>query len=133
MSNNFKVAVYDQSMSKGRPTDSPRTDFGSRLVALREKRGLTQREIAERLDVSPRAYAFWERKPVALKAEQISALADIFEVSADALLGRNAPAVKRNGPKGKLESLFEAARDLPRGQREKITAILEPFVKEHAS
>jgi hypothetical protein len=63
----------------------------------------------------------------------LAKLADIFEVSADVIVGRNAPAPKRNGPKGKLEKLFEVARDLPRSQQEKITAFLESFVNEHAS
>lgn len=128
----FKMMSYKHDMSKGRPSDAPRTEFGSRLVELREKRGLTQSQVAEQLGVSTRAYAFWERKPVALRAEQMAKLADIFEVSADVIVGRNAPAPKRNGPKGKLEKLFETARDLPRSQQEKITAFLEPFVNEHA-
>jgi len=122
---------YNDDMPKGRPTDSPRTEFGSRLVELREKRGLTQSQVAEQLEVSSRAYAFWERKPVALHSEQIAKLADIFEVSADLIVGRTASASKRNGPKGKLEKLFDVARELPRSQQEKITAILEPFVAQH--
>jgi transcriptional regulator with XRE-family HTH domain len=133
MFQHYKSMRYNEDMPKGRPTDSPRTEFGSRLVELREKRGLTQSQVAENLGVSTRAYAFWERKPVALRAEQIARLADIFEVSADVLVGRDAPRPKRNGPKGKLEKLFDVARELPRGQQEKITAILEPFVNEHAS
>ena len=133
MFQHFIIMRYNDDMPKGRPTDSPRTEFGSRLVELREKRGFTQSQVAESLGVSTRAYAFWERKPVALRAEQMAKLADIFEVSADVIVGRNAPAPKRNGPKGKLEKLFEVARDLPRSQQEKITAFLEPFVNEHAS
>lgn len=129
----FKMTMYKPDMPKGRPSDAPRTEFGARLVDLREKQGLTQSQVAEHLDVSSRAYAFWERKPVALRAEKMAKLADIFEVSADVIVGREATKSKRNGPKSKLEKLFEVARDLPRGQQEKITAILEPFVNEHAS
>ena len=128
----FILAMYHQDMPKGRPSDSPRTEFGSRLVELREKKGFTQSRVAAQLGISPRAYAFWERKPVALPAEQIARLADIFEVSADLIVGREAAKPKRNGPKGRLEKLFEVASDLPRVQRDRIAAILEPFVKEHA-
>ena len=124
--------MYHQDMPKGRPSDSPRTEFGSRLVELREKKGFTQSQVAAHLGISSRAYAFWERKPVALQAEQIARLADIFEVSADLIVGRDAAKPKRNGPKGRLEKLFEVASDLPRVQRDRIAAILEPFVKEHA-
>jgi len=106
--------MYHQDMPKGRPSDSPRTEFGSRLVELREKKGFTQSRVAAHLGISPRAYAFWERKPVALQAEQIARLADIFEVSADLIVGREAPKPRRNGPRGRLEKLFEVASDLPR-------------------
>jgi len=129
----YKTMPYNDDMPKGRPTDSPRTAFGSRLVGLREKRGFTQSQVAEHLQVSSRAYAFWERKPVALHAEQIARLADIFEVTADVIVGREAAMPKRNGPKSRLEKLFDLARDLPRSQQEKITSVLEPFVNEHAS
>ena len=132
MFHRFIFAMYHQDMPKGRPSDSPRTEFGSRLVELREKKGFTQSRVAAQLGISPRAYAFWERKPVALQAEQIARLADIFEVSADLIVGREAAKPKRNGPKGRLEKLFEVASDLPRVQRDRIAAILEPFVKEHA-
>jgi len=133
MFQSFKFDMYHHDMPKGRPSDSPRTEFGSRLVELRERKALTQSQVAAQLGISPRAYAFWERKPVALQAGQIARLADIFGVSADLLVGRDAPRPKRNGPKGRLERLFEVASDLPRVQRDKIAAILEPFVKEHAS
>lgn len=133
MFQSFKFAMYHPDMPKGRPSDSPRTEFGSRLVELRERKGLTQSQVAAQLGITPRAYAFWERKPVALQAGQIARLADIFGVSADLIVGRDAPRPKRNGPKGRLERLFEVASDLPRVQRDKIAAILEPFVKEHAS
>jgi len=131
MFQHYKNMSYKDDMPKGRPSESPRTEFGSRLLELREKRGLTQSQVAEKLEVSTRAYAFWERKPVALRSEQIAKLADVLEVSADVLVGRNAATPKRNGPKGKLEKLFEIARELPRSQQEKITAILEPFVAQH--
>jgi len=133
MFHHYKMMPYTDDMPKGRPSDSPRTEFGSRLVELREKRGLTQSQVAAHLQISSRAYAFWERKPVALHAEQIARLADIFEVSADFIVGREAPKPKRNGPKGRLEKLFDVARELPRSQQEKISSVLEPFVNEHAS
>jgi hypothetical protein len=37
------------------------------------------------------------------------------------------------GPTGKMRCLFEAASQLPRSQQEKLTAVLEAFVNQHAA
>jgi hypothetical protein len=37
------------------------------------------------------------------------------------------------GPTGKMRRPFEAASQLPRSQQEKLTAVLEAFVNQHAA
>ena len=64
-----------------------------------------------------------------LHVEQIAKLADVFGVSADVIVGRESGTARRNGPKGKLEKMLDAASELPRSQQEKITSILEPFIQ----
>ncbi len=120
-------------MQTGRPCDRPRPAFGERLHGLREAKGLTQAQVAQALGISARAYAFWEREPVAVKTEQLAILAKLFVVSVDALVGQKPPQQRGNGPAGKMRQLFDAASRLPRSQQQKITAILEPFVREHGN
>jgi transcriptional regulator with XRE-family HTH domain len=103
------------------------------LHQLREQAGLSQAQVAEQLGISTRAYAFWEREQVALKADQLAALADILHVSADFLVGRKEPKQRGTGPAGKMRQLFEAASRLPRSQQQKVTAVLEPFVLQHGN
>jgi transcriptional regulator with XRE-family HTH domain len=124
---------YDLRVQTGRPSNRPRPPFGTRLHQLREQAGLSQREIAERLGISARAYAFWEREPVALKADQLATLADILGVSADFLVGRKEPKQRGTGPAGKMRQLFEAASRLSRSQQQKVAAVLEPFVAQHSN
>mgnify|MGYP003333281803 CR=1 FL=1 len=100
---------------------------------MREEAGLTQAQVAEKLGISQRAYAFWEREPVALRAEQLTTLATVLGVSTDSLLGTQAAKLRAGGPAGKMRQLFEAASKLPRSQQEKLTSILEPFVQQHAN
>jgi transcriptional regulator with XRE-family HTH domain len=126
------MTMYYDGMSKGRPSDSPRTDFGERLFRLREERSITQSYVAERLGVSARAYAFWERKPVALQAYQIATLAEVFGVTADFIVGRSEPKPKRNGPKGKLEKMFEQIHNLPRSKQQRIVGVVEALVSQEA-
>jgi len=128
MFQNYKMTLYHDDMPKGRPSDSPRSEFGARLFELRDQRGFTQAQMAEALNVTVRAYAFWERKTVALRAEQIAKLAEILGVSADFLVGRVPPKAKRNGPKGKLETLFETANELPRRQQQRIAEVVQDMI-----
>ena len=61
------------------------------LIRLRKRAGMTQKDVAERLHISPQAYARYERtdeKRNEPNSENISKLADMFNVTTDELLGR---------------------------------------------
>ncbi len=115
-----------EMMPAGRPAKLKRTPLGQRMAEAREKTGLTQTELGERLGVSQRVIANWERKPVALRAEQLAALADALSVSADFLLGRL--DAKSPFPKGRLREVFEKAHKLPRTQQNLIVDMVEAYV-----
>ena len=116
----------------GRPTNRKRTAFGKRLVAAREAAGLNQRELADKLGISQRALSWWEREPVALKPEQLAALAEALGVTADYLLGRDSGKKRGTGPTGKARKIFEAVSQLPRHHQKKIVDVVESFVAQHA-
>jgi len=128
-----KVPVYIAGMQTGRPSTKERPEFGARLHALREQAGLSQQLLAERLNMSQRAYAYWERNPVALRPDQLQKLAEALSVSTEELLGESASKKRGSGPAGKMRQLFDAASRLPRSQQQKIAAVLEPFVRQHAA
>ena len=58
------------------------------IVSNRKKRGLTQEELAEKLDVSSAAISKWERGISTPELSMVCKLADCFEISVDELLGR---------------------------------------------
>ena len=120
-------------MQTGRPSTKERPAFGARLHALREQAGLSQQQLAERLDMNQRAYAYWERNPVALRPDQLQNLAAALSVAVEDLLGETASRKRGTGPAGKMRQLFNAASQLPRSQQQKIAAVLEPFILQHAS
>ena len=60
--------------------------IGSFIAALRKASGLTQRELAERLNVSDKAVSRWEREESLPDLSLIPAIAEIFGVTADELL-----------------------------------------------
>lgn len=58
------------------------------IVSNRKKRGLTQEELAEKLDVSSAAVSKWERGISTPELSMVCKMADCFEISVDELLGR---------------------------------------------
>jgi hypothetical protein len=49
------------------------------------------------------------------------------------LVGSNSTKKRGTGPTGKMKQLFEAASQLPRSQQQKLAAVLEAFVNQHAA
>jgi len=115
-------------MQTGRPSKRPRPPFGARLHALREEAGLTQAQVAEKLGISQRAYAFWERETVALRAEQLATLAQVLGVTVDALVGRQAAKQRGAGPVGKARRVFEKVSKLPRHKQQRILGVVEDML-----
>ena len=62
-------------------------DFGEKLKALRTERGLTQEQLAARLYVSRTAVSKWETGGGSPILDSLQAVARLFDVSVDALLG----------------------------------------------
>ncbi len=124
---------YPDDMPKGRPSKHPRSKFGERLAIAREALGLSQIQLAENLGVSQKVITYWEHNEVALRSDQLTAIAAALNISVEALLGQPKPKARGNGPIGKARQVFEAVSKLPRKQQEKIFDILQPFLNEHLS
>ena len=60
--------------------------FGEKLQALRQRAGMSQDALAERLQVSRQAVSRWERDETMPETDKVVALADIFGVTTDYLL-----------------------------------------------
>lgn len=59
-----------------------------RIRALRKKEHFTQMQMAQRLHISRRTYANYERGVHAMPVEILAAIADTFDTSLDYLAGR---------------------------------------------
>ena len=60
--------------------------FGEKLQSLRQKAGMSQDVLAEKLDVSRQAVSRWERNETMPETEKVILLADLFGVTTDYLL-----------------------------------------------
>lgn len=65
--------------------------FGESIVFYRTKSGLTQRQLAEILGVTPTRLNYWEKDKRQPDVEMIKALASALHVSADVLIGNPIP------------------------------------------
>ena len=59
-----------------------------RLLELRNEKGLSQRELANIMNISQGTYNNWENANTQPSIEQLISLANFFEVSVDYLIGR---------------------------------------------
>ncbi len=71
-----------------------RKTIGSFITILRKAKGLTQKELAEQLNVSDKTVSRWERDESAPDLSLIPIIADIFDVTSDELLRGERASVK---------------------------------------
>lgn len=64
----------------------PNKSIGQFIAALRKANGLTQKELAEKLNVSDKAISRWERDECSPDISLIPVIAEIFSVTCDELL-----------------------------------------------
>ena len=62
--------------------------FGEKLREKRKEKGMTQQAIAAQLDIHRTTYVRYEQGDVEPSLEILCRLADLLEITTDALLGR---------------------------------------------
>jgi transcriptional regulator with XRE-family HTH domain len=130
----FKNTPYDADMHPGgRPTRKPRSTLGQRLAEARERAGISQTELAEKLRTVQPSIAYWERNAVNLRSDVIIKLIQILGISADELLGTRPPRQIATKPVGKARQVFHAVSRLPRRQQEKILEVVQAFVNQQGN
>lgn len=76
------------NMTVSRGDDKNMVPFPERLRKAREQKALLQKEVAEHLSMTPRAYQYYEAGRRRPDYETLVAIADYLEVTTDYLLGR---------------------------------------------
>ena len=72
--------------------------IGERVMLIRRRRGLSQRDLAARAQMSPTALNRLERGLQSVAAERLATLAGVLAVSADYLLGLSQEVQPAPGP-----------------------------------
>lgn len=106
--------------------------FGQRLTALRKAAGYTQQELAGEVGVSRRMIAYYEGQSEHPPTTLLPALAQALHVSADELLGLEAPATKRAGSRprdNRMQRRLQQIENLPPEERRQLIQIVDAFIE----
>jgi transcriptional regulator with XRE-family HTH domain len=113
------------------PYDALMAARGHHLKELRQAAGLSIRELARQLDQDHSNIRYWERTGNLPRSNLLIPMAAALGVTVEQLLGEDKPK-RVLSPAVRMRQLFDQASKLPRGKQEKIVAILEPFIRQHA-
>jgi len=122
---------YPLAMARGRKLSRTRPRQGARLAAFRQAAGLTQTELAQLVGESQQNIAFWEASEKPPRSDVLPKLAQVLGVRVEALLGESLPRVRKSGPVGKVQKVFEQVSTLPRKQQERIVETVSALVAQY--
>ena len=99
-------------------------EIGERIKKAREKKNLTQENLAEVIDVSTQYISDLERGVVGASLSTIKAICITLEITSDSLLfGEISKSANQSG-------LLRLCEDLTDGQLDAITSMIRIFVRE---
>lgn len=93
---------------------------GQRIKAAREKKNMTQEDLAALIDISPTHISVIERGTKIARMDTFVAIANVLEVSADALL----VDVVEHSALGVASELSAAIADLPHEERMRVLKVV---------
>ncbi len=125
------IDPYNIGMPMGRPAKTKRSALGERITALRDRAGLSQTGLADKLGIGQQTVAYWERRAVVLKPDQIDAIAAALGCTHQEILGVESPKARGTGPVGKAKAIFERVSALPRDRQQKILGAVEDMLVAH--
>lgn len=82
--------------------------IGKMISSLRKEKGMTQSELAEKMNVTDKAVSKWERDLSCPDINTISKLADVLEVSVDELLQAKKKEYSNTKLKDLINLIFKA-------------------------
>ncbi len=100
------------------------------LRELREKRGLSQNAVAQAIGVSRQAYNFYENNKRDPDTSTVKALADLYGVSADYLLGRDDSDVENSPIEPDVQEITKLFERLPEDKKALVLAMARAMVND---
>jgi transcriptional regulator with XRE-family HTH domain len=114
--------------------DAKPYSFGRRLYEIRKRKGLTQRQLAEKLSATVRAISYYEREAKNPTLEQIERLAAALDVPKKFFLEdgfKDLNEIPATPPVIKsLRQVLPNLKDLPRKKQESLVVVINGLLSE---
>ncbi|PHM22776.1 helix-turn-helix domain-containing protein [Xenorhabdus budapestensis] len=105
--------------------------LGERITVLRKERGITQAELAQKLNVSQQTVQAWEAGRRRIKVSSLPIVAKVFSVSLEDLFGEEPEKVSRKrGPAPKWQQQIEEIDGLPKAKQKMISEMLNALITQ---
>jgi transcriptional regulator with XRE-family HTH domain len=115
------------------PVAEREESIGARISQLRKDKGMTQKELAERLEVSQPVVSDYENDVIRLPADIVGEIAQILEVTSDELLGLKREARGTGSVKNRrLSRRLQAIDALPKRDQEALLRTIDAFISKTA-
>lgn len=107
--------------------------FGTRLKKIRESRGLTQQELANKLGISKRMMNYYENRVISPPVSLFPKLCKTLKTSADELLGtKNLPKDELLSTDKRLLRRFKAVAGLTERERRSVFTFIRALQGKHS-
>lgn len=104
--------------------------IGERIARFRKDRGLTQKELADRLGVSQPVVSDYENDVIRIPADVVIELAEVLQVSGDELLGLKGSDTSKGIQNRRLNRRLIAIEKLDKRDQEALLRTIDAFVSK---
>ena len=106
-------------------------DLGKRIQGLRKDNGLTQQELAKKINISHPQIVRYENKGVQPPADVLKRLADVFDVSIDYLVnGNKSDKAEQTLKDAELLKQFKQLDKLPDDEKKSILKVITALIRD---
>jgi transcriptional regulator with XRE-family HTH domain len=107
------------------------SDLGKRIQELRKQIGLTQAQLASKIEISHTQLTRYESKNIQPPADVLQRLANIFDVSIDYLVnGNKSDKVEQTLKDAELIKQFKQLDKLPEDEKKSILKVLNALIRD---
>jgi transcriptional regulator with XRE-family HTH domain len=107
------------------------SDLGKRIQELRKQIGLTQAQLAEKINISHTQLTRYESKNVQPPADVLLRLANTFDVSIDYLVsGNKSDKIEQTLKDAELIKQFKQLDKLPEDEKKSILKVLGALIRD---
>ncbi|MEW5817826.1 MAG: helix-turn-helix transcriptional regulator [Spirochaetota bacterium] len=103
--------------------------IGERIAQLRRERGLTQKELAQKIGIARTLVTEYEIGRLRLHDEMITRFALALGVSTDEILGLSSKKVPKNAPELKITKRIRNIEKLPLSQKKALLSTIDAYLR----